>query len=72
MKLPINQTEFWREVNEIYSSKQFKELSKINKDNYKKWLMDTAKHPERYQDVIHNIKYRLGILRTQLEKEEEK
>ena len=62
---------YLREMKEIIESRQFKRLSKWKQKDYRSWLADTAKHGEKQQHVIHTIKYRLGILRTQLEKEEE-
>jgi len=63
--------EYLKEMKEILDSKEFQRLSYYRKKDYRSWLADTAKHGEKQQHVIHTIKYRLGILKTQLEKEEE-
>ena len=62
--------EYLREMKEILDSRQFKQLSSWKQKDYRSWLADTAKHCEKQQHVIHTIKYRLGILRTQLGEEE--
>jgi hypothetical protein len=61
--------EYLREMKEILESKEFNNLSYYKKKDYRSWLADTAKHGEKQQHVIHTIKYRLGILRTQQEEE---
>lgn len=66
--MDINQ--YMKEFNEIINSRQFKQLPLFKQKDYRSWLADTAKHCEKQQHVIHTIKYRLGILKTQLGEEE--
>ena len=67
----MNTEEYLEEMNEIFSSREFSVLDRMKKRDYRSWLAETRKHPDRYQHVIHKIKYKLGILRTQKEKLEE-
>ena len=66
----MNLKEYKIEMKEIMNSRVFRNLSKEKKKDYRSWLYATMQHTDRYQHVIHKIKYKLGILRTQLEEEE--
>ena len=63
--------EYKEEMKEIFSSRSYRDLDRAKKKDYRTWLLATMQHPERFQHVIHKVKYKLGILRTQLESEEE-
>jgi len=64
--------EYQTEMQEILKSHEYMLLSHEKKRDYKRWLISTMQHSDRYQHVIHKIKYKLGLLRSQKEKKIEK
>lgn len=64
----MNGREFEIEKKEIMNSREFQESR--YKGKYMNWLIEASKNPHLYHKTIHNVKYRLGILRTQIEKRE--
>jgi hypothetical protein len=63
--------QFKEEMREILNSQEYLDLTPSKRTDYRGWLLETMKHPDRYQHVIHKIKYKLGILRSQKAKRDE-